>query len=92
MIKKTILAAATVAVALVAFQPAAQAHGFNVKIGHGHWGGGWGHGGHGHGGWGHGHGGWGHGHGGGFGCYFIKKKVWHKKHHHFHIKKVKICY
>lgn len=66
MLKKTILAAATVAVSLVAFQPAAQAGNLQVEVhfggghgGHGHWGGGHGgHGGHGH--WGGGHGGHGY--------------------------------
>ena len=92
MFRKTILTAATVAVALVAFQPAAQAKSsFNIQFGghggHGHWG----HGG--HGGWGHGgHGGWGHGGHGGFGCYYVKKKFWKKGHHHFHTKNVKVCY
>jgi len=67
MLKKTILAAATVAVSLVAFQPAAQAGDLQIEVtfngGHGHGHGGWGggHGGHGgHGGWGGGHGGHGH--------------------------------
>jgi len=89
MFRKTILTAATLAVALVAFQPAAQATSLGIQIGghggHGHWG----HGGHGgHGGWGHG--GWG-GYGG-FGCFYVKKKFWHNGHHHFHFKKVKVCY
>jgi hypothetical protein len=92
MFRKTVLTAATLAVALLAFQPAAQAHGIKVKFGHG-WGHGhgWahGHGGHGHGHWGHGP--WGPGHGG-FGCYWVKKKTWHKGHGHFHFKKVKVCY
>jgi len=94
MFRKTILAAATLAVALVAFQPAAQAHGFNIKFGHGHWGhghGGWGHGGWGHGGWGHGHGGWSHGHGGHGGCKIVTRKKWHNRHGHFHFKNVKVC-
>jgi hypothetical protein len=97
MFRKTILTAATIAVALVAFQPAAQAKNLKIQIGgHGGHGGHWGHGG--HGGWGHGghggwgHGGWGHGGHGGFGCFFVKKKYWHKGHHHFHTKNVKVCY
>ena len=94
MFKKTILTAATLAVALVAFQPAAQASSFSIKFGgHGHGNSGHGHGGWGHGGWGHGgHGGWGHGGHGGWGhCFLVKKKYWHKGHGHFHFKKVKVC-
>ncbi len=96
MFKKAILVAATVAVGLVAFQPAAQAHGLKIQVGGGHhggqwggqWGGHWGgHGGHGHWG-GHGHG---HGHGG-FSCFYKYKKVWHKGHGHFHKKKYKVCF
>ena len=53
MLKKTILAAATVAISLVAFQPAAQAGNVQIEVNFG--GGHSGHGGHGgHGNWGHG--------------------------------------
>ncbi len=62
MLKKTILTAATLAVSLVAFQPAAQAGDLQIDVsingdGHGHGG----HGGPGH--WGGGHGHWGGGYG-----------------------------
>lgn len=58
MLKKTILTAATLAVSLVAFQPAAQAGNLQIDVTFS------GHGGHGHGGHGHGgHWGGGHGHG-----------------------------
>ena len=44
MFTKTIFAAATIAVSMIAFQPAAQAGDFQVQIhlGGGHWGGHWG--------------------------------------------------
>jgi hypothetical protein len=71
MFKKTVLTAATIAISLVAFQPAAQAGNIQIDVnfGGGHHGGHGGHGGH----WGNGHG---HGHGHNkLSCYTGKKKL-----------------
>jgi len=69
MFKKTILTAATLAISLVAFQPAAQAGNIQIDVNFGS-----GHSGHGgHGNWGNGHG---HGHGyNKLSCYRGKNKL-----------------
>jgi len=75
MFKKTLIAAATVAVSLVAFQPAAQAGNIQIDVQFNN-----GHSGHGHGG----HGNWGHGHGHNrykLSCYRGKQKLRRNGYH-----------